>query len=314
MGVETWLLCGHRSTVVMMLILLLLLLFLSPHAVAVPDEPDLSGLGNLFGGGGSDGDGEPDMGELLGSLFGAFGGMDENDNNAPVASTGGLQQKKRRKRKRKKKTLCEPHEFVAPVSLTTLLNQKPQRQFTANGCGPAGMEVAEPYGLWKCCNGHDVCYSVPGTTFNYCEKAFSACMKQLCTADHKGKDRKECRKQADSFSGMTKLFGRGSHASAQRQTNQCVATKHKAQELWHAFVKEIYVASALAPSAMPSDEGITTALALREGKESEHVDRLIKQHGETFVKKTGSVAIEFFITKKEQKLLGVSGQEQLGEL
>jgi peptide subunit release factor 1 (eRF1) len=44
------------------------------------------------------------------------------------------------------------------------------------------------------------------------------------------------------------------------------------------------------------------------------VDRLIKQHGETFVKKTGSVAIEFFITKKEQKLLGVSGQEQLGEL
>ena len=47
----------------------LLLLLLCIHAVAVPDEPELGGLGNLFAGGGGGSDGEPDMDELLGSLL-----------------------------------------------------------------------------------------------------------------------------------------------------------------------------------------------------------------------------------------------------
>jgi len=30
----------------------------------------------------------------------------------------------------------------------------------ANGCGPMGMQVTEEYGLYQCCNQHDLCYSI----------------------------------------------------------------------------------------------------------------------------------------------------------
>jgi secretory phospholipase A2 len=32
------------------------------------------------------------------------------------------------------------------------------------------MQVKETFGLYKCCNGHDLCYATCGTSKGFCEK------------------------------------------------------------------------------------------------------------------------------------------------
>ena len=75
------------------------------------------------------------------------------------------------------------------------------------------MMVEDNHGLVKCCNGHDICFGVCGTTFSYCESRFSKCMRDLC------KDAAEpaqCNKEAQGFSGMTRLHGGGFHTTRDR--------------------------------------------------------------------------------------------------
>ena len=64
---------------------------------------------------------------------------------------------------------CQHPQGLVPTSRPYTLS--------ANGCGPAGMQVKEAFGLYKCCNRHDVCYGVCGTTHGFCEQMFTGCMK-----------------------------------------------------------------------------------------------------------------------------------------
>jgi secretory phospholipase A2 len=265
----------HVSSVFLILSILQTLHF------ALSISNDANNLNTLDGNGG-----DGDLGDILGSLF---------DNLGDAGTGKGIKSKKN---KRNKQGQCTSGKHLAPVQLNTLLNAKPRRHFTANGCGPQGMEVQEPFGLWKCCNGHDVCYSTPGATFNYCEKTFHTCMKKLCKEYHKGGKRKQCQEQADGFSGMTKIFGRGAHSSSQRDVVECLDSKTAAKDRWHTFIKDIYIASKI--DAMPSDASISNMLArMKKGKEGEFIDRLVKKYGKIWVKKTGSVEIDFYLTKQE---------------
>ena len=236
-----------------------------------------------------------DLGDLFGSLFANLGDLGDDD-----ASGGGKgNQIKGKGRPGRKKQGCPEGTFTSPVSLFSLLNATPRREFTANGCGPAGMEVKEPYGLWRCCNGHDVCYSTPSATFSFCEKTFSSCMKKVCNEiESKDATKSECHKQADGFSGMTKLFGKGSHGSSQRVVTTCVDTSEKAHAGWLKFILDIYKAG----DSTIDIEKAERLLARNKGKEGKLVFRLIVKYGETFVKKTGSVQVEFYKSKKQKAI------------
>lgn len=76
----------------------------------------------------------------------------------------------------------------------------------------SGMEVEEPFQLWRCCNSHDVCYASCGTTFKYCEKQFKNCMAWL--AGH----RSPCRLIRDSAGTVHSLppAGQGLQGSDER--------------------------------------------------------------------------------------------------
>eukprot|EP00439_Symbiodinium_sp_Y106_P084292 s167_g25.t1 len=91
----------------------------------------------------------------------------------------------------------------------------------ANGCGPQGLVIKEPHGLFRCCNGHDVCFSVCGTSHDFCEDQFSKCMQEVCQSPLSG-EHQECQKQAHSFSSMTKIFGSGFHKASQQDSCHCV--------------------------------------------------------------------------------------------
>merc|ERR1719384_320325 len=94
-------------------------------------------------------------------------------------------------------------------------------KMTANGCGPQGMQIPEEFGLFRCCNFHDVCFSTCGTTHAWCEEEFKGCMRRVCKAVPKGPERKKCKEQSKSFSGLTDMFGNGFYASSQKESCSC---------------------------------------------------------------------------------------------
>ena len=101
--------------------------------------------------------------ENLADLLGAFGASP----GSPGGGRGGG-------RARRSRSICPSgRKFIAPRAIVDV----EPGMLVANGCGPQGMEVKESFGLWPCCNIHDVCYSSCGTTFSFCEKRF----KNWCT-------------------------------------------------------------------------------------------------------------------------------------
>ena len=85
-----------------------------------------------------------------------------------------------------------------------------------NGCGPKGMQIEEPFGLYRCCNQHDACFATCGTAAPFCERIFKQCMSKVCAEDHVGQTREDCERQATSMSTMTGAFGGGFHLTSQR--------------------------------------------------------------------------------------------------
>jgi secretory phospholipase A2 len=260
-----------------------MLLLASVPALHEAKEMDLDSLG--------------DLSDLFASFGGALGDLGDSAGMAVDPKGKGKRKGRGRQKKKRNKEFCDAGKFKAPVSLNSLLQQQPRRQFTANGCGPEGMEVKEPFGLWRCCNGHDVCYSTPTADFPFCESTFTSCMKKVCNeleADDSANSVK-CHKQADGFAGMTKMFGRGSHSSSQRETVECVDSIETAHERWTTFVQEIYDAS----DVVMDREQIERNLAKYKGKEGTLAYKLVLKYGQAFVKKTGSVDVEFYHAPKK---------------
>jgi hypothetical protein len=177
-------------------------------------------------GGGQDGDGL-DLGGLdLGSLLGG-GAM-----NGGAGGGGGG---------------CPPGQVFAPRQ-----GYRPQ----ANGCGPAGMRQrdGDQYGLHECCNGHDTCYSACGTAFQYCEKEFKKCMLTKCkAATGQAGAGSHCVETANSFSGMTGMFGRSFHQQGMDEACECVpedqATERNVDYFVHFY--KTYVCTAGKPAYVP---------------------------------------------------------------
>lgn len=152
----------------------------------------------------------------------------------------------------------------------------------ANGCGPKGLKVDEPYGLVKCCNRHDICYWLCNTEFSFCEKQFTKCMKKVCN-DH-GAQAAECKQQANSFSGMTASFGSGMHASGQRDQCDCFGTAEEAAARHKVFLTQFYEAF---NATAATEENVDAVLDRYRGKEGELYYHAALKYGLQFVKFDG---------------------------
>ena len=149
-------------------------------------------------------------------------------------------------------------------------------------------QVEESFGLWKCCNGHDVCYSSCGASFAHCESTFKTCMTQVCDALDQSQ-RSACHEQARSFTGMTGIFGAASHRMSQQGTCTCVPKAQK-RAAWLAFLSDLHTRGGQAAS----EEELGALLDAHKGKEGQLGYRAVRQFGEAFVEKGGTVPVSFF--------------------
>lgn len=242
--------------------------------------------------------------EGLASLFSGLG--DIGDGGAPAGGSVGT--------KKRRRSECPKGRTRVPKDLDSILSRPRRNQFIANGCGPEGMQVEEPFGLWQCCNGHDVCYSTCGASFQLCEDQFGRCMKGVCDRIQSPERARECHKQASSFTGMTGIFGKGSHASSQRDTCECKKKGPEADAAWRSFVEAVYAKSgatggmgqdtAAINAMLPhghepindarTDGGAIDALMKAwKGKEGELAFDMVRRYGVYFVKATGSTPLAF---------------------
>lgn len=170
------------------------------------------------------------------------------------------------------------------------------KTFQANGCGPQGMQIKEPHGLFRCCNFHDICFSVCGTTHDWCEKEFTKCMKRVCKKPESN-DKESCEEQADSFSSLTKSFGAGFHQSSQKLSCKCTkkaSAKKAHQKYLQAFLQENEPNEA-------DDDRVEALLKKWEGKEGQLYAGLVKKHGHNFVE-FKEIAPEFEEGSTKQEL------------
>jgi len=152
-------------------------------------------------------------------------------------------------------------------------------QMSANGCGPQGFQIKEAYGLHKCCNGHDVCFSVCGTSHEFCEKEFSRCMKKICKTPLEGSP-KECKQQAKAFSKLTKTLGKAFHSKSQEMSCDClkgsdVPARHR------AFLQNFF---SRYNESQATDEVLDDTLERWKGREAHLYFDLVKTYGKHFVR------------------------------
>lgn len=209
--------------------------------------------------------------EALGSLFGGFGGLGD-------VGDGGRKPK--------------PCKNPAPASA---LDQNDQ--LVANGCGPQGIRIDASWGLLKCCNGHDLCFGVCGTSFKFCESRFKKCMEDVC---RESTDPRACNQEANSFSGMTGLFGGGMHASAQSKACKCYETEAEAASAHHKYLKEFYSRRNL--EECKTDAQVDAILSKNKGKEGTMYFNLVLKYG------TGKYGSEERPGTAFVKFDGVSGE------
>jgi len=169
-------------------------------------------------------------------------------------------------------SMCPEGQVPAPA-------EGHHKAMTANGCGPQGLQIKEPHGLYRCCNFHDVCFSACGTTHEWCEKEFKRCMRKTCKQPDSG-DKPECKKQAETFSSLSGAFGKGFHSSSQKMSCKCMDKAEAAGQHMKFLVDFL-------GQYDPEAEGRAGAyLEKWRGKEGELYALLVRKYGRKFVKFT----------------------------
>lgn len=167
--------------------------------------------------------------------------------------------------------LCKEGELPVPLA-------GHHKKMKANGCGPQGFQVHESFGLHKCCNFHDVCFSTCGTSHEFCEKEFRRCMDLACTKPALGTIA-ACRKQAQSFATLTTSFGRGFHKRSQRESCTCMP-EEIAADVHHEYLLEFLKDH---DPETATEEAAEELLRRWKGKEGHLYAGLVKKHGHKFI-------------------------------
>ena len=67
--------------------------------------------------------------------------------------------------------------------------ERPNFNYTTNGCGSYGVSVSAPFGANTCCAHHDYCYSNCSTTKSNCDTTFDSCLDTQCATLNSTVDR-----------------------------------------------------------------------------------------------------------------------------
>lgn len=245
-------------------------------------------MNQLFGGasgGGAGGGGDmADIGALFGSLFGdkSFGEIGRDLANGKTGQS----------------KMCKDGNVPAPK-----MNQ--HTYFRANGCGPQGLQIKENFGLYRCCNAHDICFSVCGTTHKLCEDQFEQCMKKVCKKPESG-SKKDCKAQAKSFSSLTRTMGVGFHKASQEETCNCLPSEELSTR-YQGYLESFYLQF---NETAADPELVKAELNEWQGKEPELFVELVHHYGHKFVKFT-DISPDFPTPRLwKQKI----GKEEVAEL
>jgi len=119
---------------------------------------------------------------------------------------------------------------------------------STNGCSMLGdKKDADDFGLWKCCNRHDICYGLCGSSLRFCERSFSTCMSSTCDAVDIGHDEKSiianqeaCRAKKREYRAFSRVFGSEMHSIEHDGACTCVGTEKEANQVHLNFLQDIY--------------------------------------------------------------------------
>lgn len=177
----------------------------------------------------------------------------------------------------KSRDICKKNEYIVPRPLERIK----KGMLIANGCGPQGMQIKEPYGLWRCCNRHDVCFSSCSTTFAFCEKKFKQCLQKRCKAPENVGREKECQEQANSMTGMTAMFGKGSHDATMLEVCDCAKTSDDALQKRRQWIRDVYRRFGPKDKAEDNEfiDGLLEKSKQKESKEGSLYYELITKYG-----------------------------------
>lgn len=171
-----------------------------------------------------------------------------------------------------KNQICDEKEIIGP---RFALDENPY--LIANGCGPIDFTLVEPFGLYKCCNGHDLCYSICGSDFNFCESYFSKCLQEICEEQQDMNLKGNCTEMSETFSTMTSFFGRSFHVDSQKESCKCFNTKDEVKAQYkdqlHGFVKRQHILY-----------NVDQMLTVYEGREPELEFKIVRDFGSSFIK------------------------------
>ena len=99
--------------------------------------------------------------------------------------------------------------------------ERPNFNYSSNGCGSYGVTVSAPFGANPCCTTHDYCYSNCSTTKSNCDTSFDNCLTTQCATLNSSVDRDACSAQAELFFGAVMELGCPAYDSAQDQACEC---------------------------------------------------------------------------------------------
>jgi len=170
-------------------------------------------------------------------------------------------------------------EPVCPAGQVPAPTENKGYQLSANGCGPQGLQVKETWGLYKCCNGHDICYATCGTDYQYCERTFKSCMATVCKG-YKDNQRKECTSQANSFSSMTAAFGGGFHSKSQKDACDCYPNHEAAHQRRRVHLMDFYRRH---KDTDATEEKVTETLNKYKGREGDLYFKLTKKYAKSAI-------------------------------
>lgn len=92
----------------------------------------------------------------------------------------------------------------------------------SNGCGSAGMDLKDGWGLTKCCDEHDFCYSTCNSKRSTCDRDFASCMENVCKKVKSKKGKQECSSTAGMYNFGASGFGCSSYIESQKEACECI--------------------------------------------------------------------------------------------
>ena len=109
----------------------------------------------------------------------------------------------------------------------------------SNGCSkPSFIQVVGEENFTYCCDLHDTCYELCGSSKTYCDLDFKQCMLRLCSTVYKSNPR--CSQAAEMYAMGTQMFGNQGYADSQNEYCECISKENTYQH-YIDYITDFYI-------------------------------------------------------------------------